>query len=556
MKFALSIMSVAAAALTAGCVTTPGSNETIRPKVEVSRERAEKLLASRPVAESGPVSFSEQSWIPLRKVERSERDKANAKTDAIQVEINQRFNSLNDVAGLVASMTGLPVAVDPDVSTRPQQAGTTPAAVAPLPMGGAAGGPLPFPMGAAQGYSPSGTPSGPVSAASPLATNYSGNLAGFMNFVSAYYGISWRVEGNGLRFFLMESRTFRIAALPGDTRLSSAVESTSSSGGSSSASGGAGLAGPTQSGSSTNSTGVGFAGLSVWTALESGIKQMLSNAGKVSASPATGTITVTDTPAVMEKVADFVTAQNQALNRLVSVNVRVLSVEISEGDDYGINWDAVYANLSAANPYSLALKTAFPTATGAGNLIISAPAGSNSRWAGSSAMLSALSMQGRVSELTSATLVTLNNQPAPVNVGRKVSYLASSSQTQTANVGSTVSLTPGVIQTGFSMTIVPHIIDGNELLLQYSLDLSSLLKLNTISSGTSSIQAPDVATSNFIQRVRLKSGETLVVAGFDQDNLTAVANGVGAAENKLLGSRTGSTKRQILVVLIQPNIAH
>lgn len=557
MKFALSIMSVAAAALTAGCVTSPGSNEAIRPKVEASRERAEKLLASRPMAESGPVSFSDQSWIPLRRVERSERDKANAKTDAIQVEVNQRFNSLNDIAGLVASLTGLPVEVDPDVSTRPQRAGTTPAAVAPLPMGGAAGGPLPFPMGAGQGYSPSGTPSGPVSAASPLTTNYSGNLTGFMNFVSAYYGISWRVEGNGLRFFLMESRTFRISALPGDTRLSSAVESSSTStGASGSSSSGSGSSGATQTGSSANSTGVGFAGLSVWTALESGIKQMLGASGKAVASPATGTITVTDTPAVVDKVAEFIKGQNQALNRQVSVNVRVLSVEINDADDYGINWDAVYQNLAAATPYSIALRTAFPSATGAGNLIIAAPTGSTSRWAGSSAMISALSTQGRVSELTSSTIITLNNQPSPVNVGRKVSYLASSSTTQTPNVGSTTSLTPGSVQTGFSMTLIPHILDSHELLLQYSLDLSSLLKLNTITSGTSSIQAPDVSTSNFIQRVRMQTGETLVVAGFDQDNLSAVANGIGSPDNKLLGSRNGSSKRSMLVVLIQPNIAN
>jgi type IVB pilus formation R64 PilN family outer membrane protein len=551
MKYTPTTLAVVASLL-AGCAAGPADNATVKARVETSRAEAQRLLASRekPI-EISSVNYTDQSWVPLRKVERSERDKANAKTDAIQVEINQRFNTLNDVASSISSITSLTVSIDSDISSKSQASQATPGGYSPIP--GAVNGPLPTNLNSPFSASASGSGAGVISSGSPISTNYSGTLTGFMNLVSAFYGVSWRVEGRGLRFYQLESRTFRIAALPGDTRLSSAVESTSSSSGGSSATGS--TASATQSGSSTNSTGVGFAGLSVWTALESGIKQMLSNAGKVIASPATGTITVTDTPAVMEKVADFVNSQNQALNRLVSVNVRVLSVELSEGDDYGINWDAVYANLTAANPYSLALKTAFPTATGAGNLIISAPIGSTSRWAGSAAMLSALSTQGRVSELTSATLVTLNNQPAPVNVGRKVSYLASSSQTQTANVGSTVSLTPGVIQTGFSMTIVPHIVDSNELLLQYSLDLSSLLKLNTISSGTSSIQAPDVATSNFIQRVRLKSGETLVVAGFDQDNLTAVANGIGSAENKLLGSRNGSTKRQVLVVLIQPNIA-
>src|SRR5205085_6535083 len=184
-----------------------------------------------------------------------------------------------------------------------------------------------------------------------------------------------------------------------------------------------------------------------------------------------------------------------------------------------------YARLSGASPYAIGLRTAAVTAEGVGNLVLTAPANSASRWAGSQAMISALSTQGRVTELTSASVVTLNNQPVPVNVGRRVSYLAASATSQTANVGSTTSLTPGTVSTGFSMTLVPHIIDGQELLLQYAIDLSSLLRIKTISSGGSSIEAPDVSTSSFLQRVRLKSGETLVVAGFDQDNLSAVAQG-------------------------------
>ena len=92
------------------------------------------------------------------------------------------------------------------------------------------------------------------------------------------------------------------------------------------------------------------------------------------------------------------------------------------------------------------------------------------------------------------------------------------------------------------------------MLIQYSLDLSSLLKLNTITSGTTSIQAPDVSTSNFIQRVRMQSGETLVVAGFDQDNLSAVLNGIGSPSNTALGSQAANTKRNMLVVLIQPTL--
>ncbi len=554
------IASLVAIATLAGCTAPTQQVKSIEKEVSTAKVQAEQMLTRRvePV-ETSPVSYSDQSWIPLRKVERLARDEASAKADTIQIEINQRFASLNEVAGVISSLTGLPVYLGSDIPTTTAATAGAAAAGAPMPAGmpfpmGAPGGVMPTPMPAGIGGIPTAAQAGPITANSPFTATYSGSLSGLMNLVSAYYGVNWKGEAQGLRFFVMDSKTYRIAALPGDTRLNSSVDSSSNA--SAGGTGSGASSGATQTGTSTNSTGVGFSGLSVWSALESGIKQMLSTGGRVIASPATGTITVTDTPSVLARVTEYINGQNSALNRQVSVNVRVLSVELTDGDNYGINWDAVYSNLaSASNPFSVALKTAFPVASGAGNIIISAPATSASRWAGSSAMISALSTQGRVSELTSSTLVTLNNQPAPVNVGRRVSYLASSSTTQTANVGATTALTPGTVQTGFSMTLVPHIIDGKEMLLQYSLDLSSLLRLSTITSGTSSIQAPDISTSNFIQRVRIQSGETLVVAGFDQDNLSAVSNGIGSAENAALGSRNGTRKRTMLVVLIQPNIA-
>ena len=555
MKYTPITVAVAMSLL-AGC-TGPASNQSLNSKVDAVQTEAQRLIANRvaPV-DTSPVTYNDQSWIPLRKVEKSDRDRANAKADTVQIEINQRFTSLNDVAGAISSLTGLPVFVGSDVQTATGALSSAAGMPMPLPLpngvlSGASGGPLPVGFTGIQGMA-SALPNGPISVGSPYSANYAGSLTGFMNMVSAYYGIFWKTEASGLRFFLMDSKSYRIAALPGDTRLSSSVESTSSA----SSGGGAGGSSGTQNGSSANSTGVGYSGLSVWAALEASVKQMLGASGKVVASPATGTITVTDTPSVLSRVTEYINEQNKSLNRQVSVNVRVLSVELNEGQNYGINWDSVYKNLaSASNPYALALKTAFPTVTGAGNLIISAPSASSSRWAGSSAMISALSTQGRVSELTSATLVTLNNQAAPVNVGRRVSYLASSATTQTANVGSTTSLTPGTVQTGFSMTLVPHIIDSKEILLQYSLDLSSLLQLKTITSGDSTIQTPDVSTSNFIQRVRIQTGETLVVAGFDQDNLSAVADGIGSPKNALMGQQTGLTKRSMLVILIQPNLA-
>ena len=90
-------------------------------------------------------------------------------------------------------------------------------------------------------------------------------------------------------------------------------------------------------------------------------------------------------------------------------------------------------------------------------------------------------------------------------------------------------------------------------MLQYSGDISSLIRIGQVSSGGSTIQTPEVDTRNFLQRVIMNGGETLVVTGFEQFNLTGNTQGVGDAENVALGGQVMTKKgKSVLVVLIQP----
>lgn len=525
------ILTLAIVAILTGCSTA--AIDKVESKVSDKRELAERELAKAAVTETPPVAFLDGSFVPMRKMDRQEYAPDQRAILGMEIETNRNFQSLNEIAGWLASVTNAPVFLNPELLTATQNQSAGPA---PVPMA------MPGQITTQTSVSIAGK---------PFSVAYSGKIAGFLDMVAANYGIYWKLEGRNTRFLLTDSRTFRIKALLGDTQLSSIVGSVSNSGGSTSSN----TSVSTGSGTSSNTAGVTFTGMSVWAGIDAGIRQLLTpNTGKVAVSPSIGTVSVTDTPRVLEQVASFVNEQNAALSRQVSVNVRVLSVEITDGDNYGINWNAVYNNLSSNLAFKVS--SALPTAASAAQFVVQTSTPSTGNWsAASGAIISALSTQGRVSELTSATLVTLNNQPAPVNVGRQISYLASSSTTQTTNAGTTTSLTPGQVQTGFSMVLIPHIIDGKEILIQSSVNLSSLLQMATITSGDSSIQSPDISTSNFIQRVRMMSGETLVMAGFDQDRLSAVANGVGQAKNTLFGTRDSSGKRTMLVILLQPTVS-
>jgi len=91
------------------------------------------------------------------------------------------------------------------------------------------------------------------------------------------------------------------------------------------------------------------------------------------------------------------------------------------------------------------------------------------------------------------------------------------------------------------------------LLLQFTTDISALVSLLPVSSGSSSIQVPTVDTRNFMQRVAMKSNETLIISGFEQTDDNMTRNGIGTPGNYLFGGGVnGTNEKQVIVILITP----
>lgn len=504
------------------------------------------------IAKTTTIEHVSGIWLPAKKLQPTEIKTPLNRDLSRSISVNRTFTSIQEIAERVTSLTGVPVFISPEAlvslsGTNGQTSVGVPTQTQIVP----SINPGMMPYGNA-------STTGGVQSFSMV---FSGNLAGFLDVAAARYGTYWEWDDkrHAVRFFRAATKTFRISALPGDTTLTANISNQSGS----STGGGGSSTQTTGTGTSASSqeAGVTFANLSVWKSIEDSIKTMLSSSGKVVVTAATGTVTVTDNPQVISQVESFIDQQNLALSRQVVVNVHVYSVNLDNSDSYGINWNAVYNSLSGN--FGFTLSNAFAPEAGSTNLALKilATAGSASNsnlkaFAGSEVMFNALSKQGRVSQITSSSITTLNNQPAPIQVGKQTTYLASSNTTVgTAGSPSITTLQPGLINTGFSMNLVPHILDSKELLLQYAIDLSSLVSINTVTSGGSSIQTPEIDTRNFLQRVKLNSGDTLVVTGFEQTADQANSQGVGSATNVALGGGlNGSKNKSILVVLIQPVI--
>lgn len=463
--------------------------------------------------------------------------------------------SLAEFAEHISRLTHIPTRVSPN-ATGDAQANTRGGTAALVPVLGSVP-PLPTLPGldGSRGMASGAAGANAVAGlATPTHISYRhGDLRGLLDAAATRFGVSWKLADGAILFYFTDTRTFPVSAIPGDASVNanvmSGATSDSGSAGGMSASG-SGQAGnqPTVSSTNTANTVVNSQ-LSVFNSLSASIKAMLSRYGSVVSSPATGSITVTDTPDVLDEVARFMEAQNRSLSKQVLINVTVLSVDLSDDDSYGINWNAVYQALGTS--FSLA-NTFATTATNPVSFTaqVITP---NSRASGTQAMISALSQQGKVRRKTSASITTLNNQPVPVQVATQQGYLAAVSTTNTANVGSQTALTPGTVTTGFNMTLLPHVLDNGTVLLQFYTNISALLQLQTVTSGGQQIQTPEIDTRNFLQRVSMKSGQTLVLSGYEATNDNLNQSGVGTPRNYAFGGGyQGTRDRQEIVILITP----
>lgn len=384
---------------------------------------------------------------------------------------------------------------------------------------------------------------------------WSGEIGGLLDAVTSRLGLSWRHREGVVSIFYLDTRIYRIDAIPSTSTMRSVVQSGAQSS--------AGVSTGGSSGSSDEGGISGTSGSNQMTSveletdfmqdLEDTIGQMLTpEVGRMALSRSSGGLTVTDTPEMLDRIQIYIDDLNEFATKQVLLNVRVLSVTLSDNNEMGINWNAIYTSL--ADQYGLKLANSLTSASEAISGSVSILEGSNSRFSGSDLVVKALSQEGRVSVLTQPSVTTLNLEPVPVQVARQVSYLERVELGQTAQVGSTTSLTPGSVTTGFNMMLLPHILDDSKtVLLQYTMNLSSLDNLRSVSSGGSSIEIPEIDNRIFNQKVRLQSNETLIISGFEQVTNDSRRNGVGSSSFWGLGGGVkADSRRDVIVVLITP----
>ena len=268
-------------------------------------------------------------------------------------------------------------------------------------------------------------------------------------------------------------------------------------------------------------------------------------------SPQTGMILVRAFPSELAQVEAFIEASQEALQRQVILEAKILEVELKEGFQSGINLSALYESGNRE------VSTRFGQ-LGAQIDGIGEPLSFDMQFSDFSAVINLLETQGNVQVVSSPRIVTLNNQKAIFKVGQEAYFLTNASTTSFgAGIEQTTSQNSSLepFFSGIALDVTPQISEVGDIILHIHPILSEVKEDLKIINGQE-FPLANSATRESDTIARVRNGEVIVISGLMQTRATGDKAGApGLSEVPLLGSALEQKQRETvkteLVILLR-----
>ncbi|NYT69601.1 hypothetical protein [Pusillimonas noertemannii] len=365
-----------------------------------------------------------------------------------------------------------------------------------------------------------------------------GPLSSLLDRIGAALGVQWRYADRRIEFYRTETRMFNVRALTLNADAEAAL------------------------GSGTEATGHGFSSASK-TRLTGGkaslmevvrqrIEPFLSQAGVVVAEPgASSTVVVTDTPDVLQRIAQYLDHENRSLTRRVRLIVDEITLATHESAEAGLDWNLIFSSARVA-------AAAFMPGTGleqAGGLGLGLKQGP---FSGSEVIVQALGQAGKIVRRSSLPVLTLNRRPVSHAVRTTFSYI---DQVQTTALPDgagaalpTVSVSQREETVGSLLTLVPDAQEDGQILLSVAYDNTVAQPLKSVTFGDKAhpLQLQQIAIdgNGTVQQVALWPGQPLVISGFERRQEESEARRLNPGFPMLLGGSDRASSQHLTTIMV------
>lgn len=374
--------------------------------------------------------------------------------------------------------------------------------------------------------------------------------------------VNFNVDYINMRELVTESSK-SITVGPGTS--SSVASNGTSSIGTSSTGGSSGTNGNSSSGSNTDYTNVrAVSSFTFWDQLRDHIQQILQvddeyndATNKILVNRDATVVTVAGTKRQIETVQRYLDKLEERMHSQVMIDAYLIELTYNDYNTSGVNWSDLGLTLSGnyANSYN--------------NMGLNHPTYKFGVDFNPLGLIDFLNRYGDVEVLSNPKVLTLNNQPAVINVGKQLSYLyengtIASSDNQTS---ATTTKTLGSVFIGLTLNIIPELTDDGYILMRINPVSSELIGEDTNATNfmgsnevsSSRTMPPDTRVKQMTSIVKVKDSQKVLIGGLiekkttNMDNKVPVLGDIPLFGRIFHGSKV-ATRKSELFILITPTL--
>jgi len=244
--------------------------------------------------------------------------------------------------------------------------------------------------------------------------------------------------------------------------------------------------------------------------------QVTSGQGYYIIDKPVGLITVTAPRPILEKIDAYITTLKKSLYQQISIEAKIIEVELRDASSIGINWTNVLKDFDITGTLEFGVNgQVYPDE---GKFVSKININDKSF----SVLLNALNEQGDTKILSNPKISVMNGQPAMITVGRNVTYIDSieSDRDSDTNVV-TFTVNTGRILSGIGMALTATVLGNDEIIMNLvpiTSELQEPIEYRDIGFDGGTVGLPIVNVREMSTTVKVKGGEMLVIGGLISDS--------------------------------------
>ncbi len=258
-----------------------------------------------------------------------------------------------------------------------------------------------------------------------------------------------------------------------------------------------------------------------WQKIESQINSILDrnrgdkeNKAKALINQDAGMVTVTGNKKQLNSVERYIKEMMRRLHKEILIEAKLIEVTYDGSKTNGVDWSKFQLGINGTSDATRE-RTAGILTRGfrEPNYLI----GYNFSMNG---LIKFLKTQGNVKIVSDPKVMTLNNQPAVINVGTEVNYRYDDGSTTSVSNGTTTttpSYTTDSTFVGVTLDITPQVTSDNFIMLKINPIVSEISKEHIDSNGVPFL-APDIKIKQLSSVVKVKDGNKILIGGLINKN--------------------------------------